>query len=105
MRSLLGARSCRTTRRVRSGTSRRQVELRRDRGQPQLRLAATRYQDLLAGRRALHVPAEAVAELVGADDGGLRSGARGTRTPGLLTASQALFQLSYSPKGVVVREV
>ena len=30
----------------------------------------------------------------------LRSGARGTRTPGLLTASQALSQLSYSPERV-----
>jgi len=42
-----------------------------------------------------------VAELMGAYD--FRrvrgSGAEGTRTPGLLRATEALFQLSYSPKG------
>ena len=33
-------------------------------------------------------------------DGGLRtsSGGKGIRTPDLLTASQALYQLSYTPK-------
>src|SRR5437899_2118436 len=88
-----------------AAASGRQVESGRDRRQAKVRLAAPGDDDLLPGRGAFHVPAEAVAELVGADDGGCgvggRSGARGTRTPGLLTAGQALFQLSYSPKWVL----
>jgi hypothetical protein len=49
------------------------------------------------------VPAEVVAELVRTGPhwrGGIdeRDGAEGIRTPGLLNAIQALFQLSYSPR-------
>jgi hypothetical protein len=52
----------------------------------------------LAGSCPFHVPAEALAELVGAYDRRYRgSGAEGTRTPGLRAASATLFQLSYSP--------
>jgi hypothetical protein len=55
-------------------------------------------QDLVAGRGPLEVIAEVVAELVGADFGRRWSGARGTRTPDPLSATQVLSQLSYSPR-------
>ena len=66
-------------------------------------------QDLVASRGAFHPVAEVVAEPVGADDCfitvGLRSGARGTRTPDLSAASRTLSQLSYSPKLVFARKI
>jgi len=58
----------------------------------------------MAGGRLLHVPAEAIAELVGTDRL-CASGAEGARTPGLRHAMAALFQLSYSPKGELSRVV
>jgi hypothetical protein len=70
-----------------------------------VRLAASGDQGFLAGCGAFGVPAEQVAELVGADlnNAVADSGARGTRTPDLLTAGQALSQLSYGPMELVVR--
>jgi hypothetical protein len=72
-------------------------------------MAATlRYLDFSALRGLLHVETEVVAELVGADpfDGRraflVRSGAEGIRTPGLFAASEALCQLSYSPRKLIV---
>jgi hypothetical protein len=70
-----------------------------------VRLAPARDQDLLAGCGALHVVAEVIAELVGANLTHRRihrSGASGTRTHDLLTAGQALSQLSYGPGELVV---
>ena len=57
------------------------------------------YLEHLAGCGAFHVPAEVVAELMGADDFRRyrRSGAEGARTPGLRDAIATLSQLSYSP--------
>ena len=65
------------------------------------RLAAAGDEELLAGDGALHVPAEVVAELVGANvllAWRVRvSGASGTRTHDLSDAIRTLSQLSYSP--------
>jgi hypothetical protein len=62
--------------------------------------------DLDPRRGSLEVIPEAIAELVRADHFGRRrvrihSGAEGARTPDLLAASEALFQLSYSPGKLV----
>src|SRR5215212_8141954 len=68
--------------------------------QPRVGLASASHLDLLTRRGPLEVVAEAVAELVSSESQDRRaggSGAGGTRTPGLLNAIQALFQLSYSP--------
>jgi hypothetical protein len=65
-------------------------------------------QDLVAGGGAFHPVTEVVAEPVSTNDSlaiGLRSGASRARTGDLLRATQALSQLSYSPKGVIVRPV
>ena len=67
----------------------------------------------LAGAGALHPVAEALAELVRANDSlrdrreaalpsGLSSGAEGARTPDLRHAMAALSQLSYSPSEIDV---
>jgi hypothetical protein len=75
-------------------------------------MAAAVDEDLGSGRCALHVVAEVVAELVGADLFRSRfdlplltNGAEGIRTPGLRRATAALCQLSYSPKSIVVCKV
>ena len=69
------------------------------------RPAAASDEDLLAGCGSLHVEAELVSELVGADCGRFvtartyqESGADGTRTHDLAAASRTLSQLSYSPR-------
>jgi hypothetical protein len=69
-------------------------------GKADVGLAATGDRDALAGGRALHVPAEVVAELVGAnrDDRWVRSGASRARTGDLVHAMHALSQLSYGPR-------
>jgi hypothetical protein len=62
----------------------------------------TRDQDRISSRRLLEVIAEVIAELVRADRRNIRtrrmSGASRARTGDLLRATQALFQLSYSPE-------
>jgi hypothetical protein len=72
----------------------------------------TSNQEFRTARRTLHVEAEMIAELMRAHlfRGGrlfglLRSGAEGARTPDLRHAMAALFQLSYSPEPVLIREV
>src|SRR5207302_4305155 len=89
-------------------TSGRQVESGRDRREAKVRLPAASDDDLLSGRGAFHVPAEAVAELVGADHRrrviwGVELG--GLEPPGFRLPAGRSFQLSYSPKGVILGEV
>src|SRR5439155_20889016 len=59
-----------------------EVEGGRDRRESKVRLTAVRDDDLLAPPCTLHVPAEAVPELVGADDGRVVRPVRRTRTSG-----------------------
>src|SRR5439155_22652702 len=76
-----------------------------------IRSAAATDVDLSARRGALHVVAEVVAELVGADVDdrlghiSVGSGAEGIRTPDLCRATAALCQLSYSPEEILLGEV
>src|SRR5436190_363204 len=67
-------------------------------------LASTRDQELLAGGRTFHVPAEQPAEVVCPNRVAAVaiSGARGIRTPDLCHAMAALSQLSYGPRKLVV---
>ena len=66
-------------------------------------LAAARDEELLAGGRALHVPAKTAAALVDANGArGVVSGASRDRTGDLLLAKQALSQLSYGPRRQMV---
>jgi hypothetical protein len=65
--------------------------------------------NLGAPGRPFHVEAKPIAKLVGTHllAGGrridlVRSGAEGARTPDLVAASDALFQLSYSPAELVL---
>jgi hypothetical protein len=59
-----------------------------------------RDDELVAGGGSIHPVAEALAKFVGADHTGavVGNGASGTRTRDLLSATQALSQLSYSPR-------
>ena len=84
---------------------RTQLSRRAFRRQPNIRTTSSRHPDVLSRRRALEVPAEAVADLVGADDRLATvalNGASRTRTDDLSAASRTLSQLSYSPRKLVV---
>ena len=75
------------------------------RAEPREWLAMAADQDLLTGRSLLHVVAEVIAELVGADIDRIRrrrSGASGARTRDLVHAMHALSQLSYGPREVIL---
>src|SRR4051794_28460700 len=81
------------------GAMERKLVQRRE--QADVRLAAPSDQDCVTGRGPLRVPTEDASEVVGTDyvrAGGLRSGADGTRTRGLRSATPTLSQLSYSPE-------
>jgi hypothetical protein len=66
-----------------------------------VRLAPAGHKDLMARCSTLGIPTEETTEIVCADDvrawRDLRSGADGTRTRGLRSATPTLSQLSYSP--------
>ena len=71
-------------------------------GQPDVRPPAPLDVELLAGGGALHVPAEAVAELVGANDDrpgipGRRVELGGLEPPASCVPRRRSSQLSYSP--------
>ena len=69
-----------------------------------MRLSAAADENLDPSRRALHVEAEVVAKLMSTDlfESEDLSGAGGARTPDLSDAIRTLFQLSYSPKSVLL---
>ena len=76
------------------------------RAQPGVRFASAGDEERLASGSSLHVPAGFLTVLVRAEcDESFGSGAEGARTPDLLAASEALSQLSYSPKAEIAREV
>src|SRR5688500_14819419 len=82
---------------ARSGSARRP--------EAHVRATAASHGELQPASGLLQPEAKVLAELVGADDlwpVRWRSGAEGTRTPGLRRATPALSQLSYSPFELVV---
>ena len=85
-----------------------EVELIARRKEADVRLAPAGDEEFLARRRTLHVPAEAIAEVVGAEsvaeeELSQESGAGGTRTHGLLGVPlRRSAQLSYSPGKLVI---